>query len=119
MVVPNKQPTTAIMVFCIDARFSDESKQIEILDRSNAQVTLIECEGTLYVYNDVHPSPENPWKPLPTFNIDNIHSVHLNNARLHSTTMGKQMVIMLKDEEVYGEDGAGEFTCKEYRGTVY
>ena len=106
------------MVFCIDARFSDESKQIEILDRSNAQVTLIECEGTLYVYNDVHPSPENPEEPIPTFNIDNIYSVHLNNARFHPI-QGKQMVIMLKDEEVYGEDGAGEFTCKEYRGTVY
>ena len=60
------------MVFCIDARFSDESKQIEILDRSNDQLTLIECEGTVYVY-DVHPSPEDPWKPLPTFNIDNIY----------------------------------------------
>jgi len=105
------------MVFCIDARFSDESKQIEILDKSNDQLTLIECEGTLYVYN-VHPSPEDPWKPLPTFNIDNIHGVHLNNARFHSI-QGKQMMIMLKDEEVYGEDGYGEFLCKAYRGTVY
>ena len=101
------------MVFCIDARFSDESKQIEILDKSNDQLTLIECEGTLYVY-DVHPSPE----ALPTFNIDNIYSVHLNNARFHPI-QGKQMMIMLKDEEVYGEDGYGEFICKAYRGTVY
>jgi hypothetical protein len=44
--------------------------------------------------------------------------VHLNPVKYHSI-QGRQMVIMLKDEEVYGEDGAGEFTCKEYRGTVY
>jgi hypothetical protein len=90
------------MVFCIDARFSDGSKQIEVLDKSTDQHTLIECDGTLYKF-ELHPSPGQP-----TFNINNIHCAHLNPVQYHSL-VGKQIVIMLKDE-----DGAGKFLCNAF-----
>jgi hypothetical protein len=60
---------------------------------------------------DIHPCPCNPEQKLPTFDINNVLGVSLN-TRMCNTSKGKQMLIQLKDEEVYGEDGYDEFLCK-------
>jgi hypothetical protein len=88
------------MVLCIDFRFPDESKQIEVTDESNDQLTLLKCDGTLFVHNQ---------RELETtFNIANLHGVQVLDARKHSS--GKRhMIIMLK-----GEDGYGEFLCEAF-----
>jgi hypothetical protein len=100
------------MVLCTDNHYSDGSKKILIKDVSNAQFTLIECEGTAYVV-DIKPCPRNPGKKLPTFNINNVQGVILNHRMWHPIN-GKEMVMELKDAEVYGEDGYGEFLCKAF-----
>jgi hypothetical protein len=94
------------MVICSNTSFSSERKQkIEIFDRSTDQSKLIECDGTLYVF-EIHPS--NLGK---TFDINKVHGVALNHSMWHSIH-GKEMVIQLKDEQIYGKDGFGEFLCK-------
>jgi hypothetical protein len=88
------------MVLCIDFRFPDESKQIEVTDESNDQLTLLKCDGTLFVYNQREAET--------TFDIANLHGVQVLDARKHSS--GKRhMIIMLKDE-----DGYGEFLCEAF-----
>lgn len=95
------------MVLCIDYRFRNESRQIEVTDESNDQLTLLKCDGTLFVYNWHEP------RDKPLFDIANLHGVQLLDARKHSTGK-KSMIIMLKDKERYGEDGYGEFLCEDF-----
>ena len=88
----------------VDFRFSDETKKVQVYDKSDDQLTLIECEGITYMYNWHGPEKK------PIFELDKLYGVHVLDPRRIPRNK-RVMIIMLMDEELYGPDGYGEFRC--------